>query len=120
MAIDSGSVDAHDVALVGARNLDPPEVEFIEATGLHLGEEGIAAALDGVESVYVAIDVDGLDGDEVAVFMPEPDGIPVARAEELLRGVAGRSQVLGAGVTGLRPALSNVEPVTRLLHALGL
>jgi arginase len=120
MAIDSGSVDARDVVLVGARNLDPPEVEFIEATGLHMGEEGVAAALEGVEGVYVAIDVDGLDEDEVAVFMPEPDGIPVARAETLLRDVSGRKPVLGAGVTGLRPALANVEPVTRLLVALGL
>ena len=82
--------------------------------------ERVAAALEGTEGVYVAIDVDGLDEDEVAVFMPEPDGIPVARAEELLRGVAARSPVLGAGVTGLRPALANVEPVTRLLVALGL
>ena len=120
MAIDSGAVAATDVALVGARNLDPPEVEFIEATGLHLGEDGVAAALEGVEGVYVAIDADGLDEDEVAVFMPEPDGIEVAQAEALLRDVAARTQVLGAGVTGLRPALSNVEPVTRLLAALGL
>ena len=103
MAIDSGSVDAQDVA-----------------SGLHTGEDGVAAALEDVEGVYVAIDADGLDEDEVAVFMPEPDGIPVARAEQLLRDVTGRSQVLGAGVTGLRPALSNVEPVTRLLRALGL
>src|SRR5437763_14490375 len=34
MAIDSGSVAAQDVALVGARSLDPPEEEFIAATGL--------------------------------------------------------------------------------------
>jgi arginase len=120
MAIDSGSVDAEDVALVGARSLDPPEEEFIAATGLHLGEEGVAAALDGVEGVYVAIDADGLDADEVAVFMPEPGGLPVARAEELLREVAGRKPVLGAGVTGLRPDPANVEPVMRLLRALGL
>jgi arginase family enzyme len=120
MAIDSGAVDAQDVALVGARNLDPPEEAFIAETGLHTGADAVAAALDGVVGAYVAIDVDGLDADEVAVFMPEPDGVPVARAEELLRDVAGRTPVLGAGVTGLRPDPMNVEPVTRLLRALGL
>ena len=29
MLLDSGAVEAQDVALVGARNLDPPEREFI-------------------------------------------------------------------------------------------
>jgi arginase len=120
MAIDSGAVDPQDVALVGARSLDPPEEAFILETGLHTGDDGIADALDGVVGVYVAIDVDGLDADEVAVFMPEPHGVPVARAEELLRGVTRHSDVLGAGVTGLRPDPANVEPVTRLLAALGL
>src|SRR4249919_646853 len=33
MLIDGGAVDACDVALVGARNLDPPEVEFIATAG---------------------------------------------------------------------------------------
>jgi arginase len=120
MAIDSGAVDPQDVALVGARNLDPPEEAFILETGLHTGEDGVAGALDGVVGTYVAIDVDGLDADEVAVFMPEPGGVPVARAEELLRDVVRRSDVLGAGVTGLRPDPGNVQPVVRLLTALGL
>ena len=30
MLIDGGAVSAEDVVLVGARNLDPPEEEFIE------------------------------------------------------------------------------------------
>ena len=33
MAIDEGSVEARDVALVGARNLDPPEVEYLGDDG---------------------------------------------------------------------------------------
>src|SRR5919197_285211 len=35
MIIDSGAVHPHDVALVGARNLDPPEEEFIAQSGIH-------------------------------------------------------------------------------------
>ena len=34
MVIDRGAVGPANVALVGARNLDPPEVEFIEAAGV--------------------------------------------------------------------------------------
>ena len=40
MLIDSGAVGAEDVALVGARNLDPPEEEFIAASGVHVGDGG--------------------------------------------------------------------------------
>ena len=35
MLIDGGAIEPHDVALIGARNLDPPEVEFIAAAGIH-------------------------------------------------------------------------------------
>ena len=40
MLIDGGDVRPDDVTLIGARNLDPPEVEFIAAAGVRreLGE----------------------------------------------------------------------------------
>src|SRR6185437_14886130 len=34
MLLDAGDVDPQDVILLGARNLDPPEVEFIAATAI--------------------------------------------------------------------------------------
>src|SRR5690242_4989752 len=48
MILDSGAVAPDDVALVGARALDPPEEEFIAASGLHAGDDAVARALDGV------------------------------------------------------------------------
>ena len=48
MLIDGGAVDAGDVVLLGARNLDPPEEEFIAASGLLRGSDGIGPALAGV------------------------------------------------------------------------
>ena len=36
--IDSGAVEAHDVVLIGARSLDPPEEEFIGSHGIRLCE----------------------------------------------------------------------------------
>src|SRR3954453_10503961 len=45
MIIDSGAVQATDVALVGARNLDPPEREFIQESGLHTGKHAVDRAL---------------------------------------------------------------------------
>jgi arginase len=120
MLLDSGAIDAHDVALVGARNLDPPEEEFMESSGLHRGEEGIAKALDDVGCTYVALDVDVLEPTEMSVFFPEPGGPSRQEVEWILRSVAGRTKVLGAGFTGLTFEPSNIEPLTAFAAALGL
>ncbi len=120
MIVDGRAVDPGDVALLGARDLDPPEVEFIEAGGLHTGAEAVERALDGADAVYVAIDGDGLDPDEVASWMPVPGGLSVAEAVEQLGRVAGSSAVAGVGLSGFLAHPKNVEPATRLCAALGL
>jgi arginase len=84
MILDSGAVSPDDVALVGARNLDPPEEEYIAASGLQTGEGAIERALEGVDYVYVALDADVLEPSELAVFMPEPDGLSLDEVEAIL------------------------------------
>jgi arginase len=120
MLIDSGAVDAADVALVGARNLDPPEEEFIRTSGLHIGQEGIERALDGVGCTYVALDCDVLEPTEMSVFMPEEGGLSREEVERILRAVSGRTKVLGAGFSGLSFEPSNVGPLARFAAALAL
>jgi len=121
MLLESGTVHPGDVVLVGARNLDPPEVEFIAASGLRTGEGELGDALGGSDAVYVAFDCDVLDPeDDVVAFMPEPGGMTVLEAEALLRRVAHEKPVAGAGLTGLAPAPGNAEPLSRLTAALGL
>jgi arginase family enzyme len=120
MLIDSGAVAPEDVALVGARNLDPPEEEFIRSSALRLGEEGILRALGDVSCAYVALDADVLEPSEMSVFMPEPDGLSRSEVERLLRAVEARTKVLGAGFTGLSFEPSNIEPLTAFAEALGL
>ncbi|HXV58029.1 MAG TPA: arginase family protein [Gaiellaceae bacterium] len=121
MLIDSGTVAPDDVALVGARNLDPPEAEFIAESGLHTGEDGIAPALEGVDAVYVAFDVDVLEpGAEVVPFMPEPDGLSLAEAEAVLRRIVTERSLAGAGLTGVANVARNSAPLARIAAALGL
>jgi arginase family enzyme len=120
MLIDSGAVGAEDVVLVGARNLDAPEEEFIAAAGVRLGADGLAPALAETEGTYVALDADAIEPGELDIFMPEPGGLSLDDAEAMLRRVAERSPVLGLGYSGLGPRERNVEPLTRLAAALGL
>jgi arginase len=120
MLIDSGAVDARDVALIGARNLDPPEEEFLRSSGVHVGEQGIDRALDGVGCTYVALDCDVLEPSEISAFMPEPGGLSRADTERILGDLSARTKVLGAGFSGLSFEPSNVEPLARFGAALAL
>jgi arginase family enzyme len=99
------------VTLLGARNLDPPEVEFIAASGIaqELGELP--------ERLYVALDGDVIDPPDADVFMPEPDGISLGELELLL---ARLPAVVGAGFTGFARSERNEASLARLGHALGL
>jgi arginase family enzyme len=117
MLIDRGSVDPQDVALVGARNLDPPEVAFIADAGIHDSAE---AVLERVDCVYVALDCDVFEPSQMAVYMPEPGGPTVAEVERLFCGLRDRGAVVGAGFTGLAPDPANVEKLERLCTALGM
>ncbi|MGZ8694396.1 MAG: arginase family protein [Gaiellaceae bacterium] len=118
--IDSGVVGSDDVALVGARNLDPPEEAFIAEHGVRIGPEGVAAAVAGADAVYVALDADVLDEGEVRSFMPEPGGLSVDAVAGLFRDLAASTVVAGAGISALAPDPAAVPALERLCAALGL
>ena len=77
MLLDDGVVTPEDVALVGARSLDPPEQDYLDETGI---DASLDRALEGVDAVYVALDLDVLDPAAVEVFVPEPDGASIDRS----------------------------------------
>jgi arginase len=116
MLLDRGTIAADDVVLWGARNLDPPEEEFVVAAGI--GDDP-AALLDRAQAVYVALDCDVVAPDELAVFMPEPGGPSFGELERLLVQVRDSGRMVGAGYTGLAPDPANVEKLGRLAAALG-
>jgi arginase len=116
MLLDRGTVAAADVVVWGARNLDPPEVEFIAAAGI--GDEP-DHLLDRAAAVYVALDCDVFDPEELAVFMPEPGGPSLGDLEQLLARVKESGKLVGLGLTGLAPDPANVEKLHRLTAAIG-
>lgn len=116
MLLDDGVVRHADVALVGARNLDPPEAEFMAETGI---DDSLERALAGVDAAYVALDLDVLDPVEADVFMAEPDGPTAAEIEAVLRDARDRTTIGGIGITGFLATERNVGVITRALTAAG-
>jgi len=117
MLLDADAVAAEDAALVGARSLDPGEVELLAERGV---DDDLERALADVDGVYVAFDVDVLRPGEAGAFMPEEGGPTLAEAEEVLRRVAAMAPVAGIGFTGMRPEPANEAVVARLAAAAGL
>jgi arginase family enzyme len=116
MAIDAGSVRTEDVALVGARELDPPERDFVAEHGI---DDDLVRALDDTDAAYVALDVDVLEPGSLPVFMPSPGGLVPDDVERVLLEVAARTRVAGMGLTGLAPGADPVL-LTRFTAAAGI
>ncbi len=116
MLLDGGVVAPEDAALVGARNLDPPESAFVAETGI---DDSLDRALAGVNAAYVALDLDVLDPSEVDVLIPEPGGPSPGEIEELVHDIAGRTPIAGMGVTGFLATDRNAALAARMLAAAG-
>lgn len=116
MSLDAGDVAAADVALVGARNLDPAELAFAAAAEI---DDDIDRALEGCDRVYVAFDLDVLRPGVVAVHIPEPDGPTLEEAEAIVRDIVLRLPLAGLGLTSLT-AEADTAVLARLTAAAGL
>jgi arginase len=117
MLLDEGVVAPDDVALVGVRNLDPPEAEYLAETGI---DGSLERALAGAGAVYVSLDLDVLDPSEADVFMAEPNGASPAEIEAVLRETGARATIVGVGITGFVASVRNAPIIARLLAAAGL
>jgi len=96
--------------LVGARNLDPAEVEFIEkhhvaqyvvGDGLSAWKKQIAFAQG--RPIYVHMDVDAFDPSEVTGEFKEPNGLMRGEVVDLLAHLAGIGDVVGVEIAEFQP-----------------
>jgi arginase family enzyme len=117
MLLDDGVVAPANVALVGARNLDPPERDYVKENGI---DDSLERALTGVDAVYAALDLDSLDPPLVDVLVPEPNGPSVEQIAAILQETSARAQLAGMGVTGHFRTEKNADVATRLLVSAGL
>lgn len=111
-------LDDRNLIHVGARDLDPAEVEVIESSPMtrvqveELRRRGADGALgpalqeisSRVEQVYVHIDLDVLDPSELtANCFAVPGGLMVAEVEDVVRTTASRLRIGGVGITAYDP-----------------
>ena len=120
MLIDSGAVEADDVVLIGARNLDPPEEEFIGSHGIRLGEEGIEGRSRVCRARMSPSTRTSSSRRSWRSSCPSRAGSPSPTGSGFWPGSLAGTNVLGAGFTGATFEPGNVPPLARLATALGL
>ena len=114
-ALEVSGIPPQDVVIVGGRDYDPEEIEFIRANGVLLvGARELINDPDGAfrkvrerlsgSTVHVSFDIDALDpayapGTEI----PSAGGLTTRQALELLHAVAGVAKLAGLDVVELSP-----------------
>ena len=104
MSLDEGAIEPADVALVGARDLDPAEEEYVAAIGI---DDDIAACSrrrrGGLRRLRCRRARPG--GDRLLHAVPGRAERRVRPSEILRRVAAGGLPIAGLGFSGLRPRL---------------
>jgi arginase len=108
-------VAEENVLLVGARDLDPAELEYLERSRVRLLSpdeargDALAEALDAlagrVARVYLHVDLDVHDPAEGAAnAFAAPGGLTADEVRQVVREVAARIPIAGAAITAYDPA----------------
>ena len=121
-----------NVILVGARELDAPEDEYLAESGIALIDADALTAkslVDAIEKtgssrVYIHVDFDVLDPAELdSLDNPVPFGLTAGALIEGIRAVKENYELVGAGLTEFTPsspeqAESDLPTILRIIGAL--
>ena len=122
------SISARDIALLGVRDLDPPEKEYIKKNNIPVVPAGdvregfpekMVSQFKQYEKVYVHIDLDVLDPVEYAgVKCPTANGIRIKRLCSVLQDIMERREVIGLSLVENieidEEKLNVLEPIIQL------
>ncbi len=118
-------VPEHRIVLAGARDLDPPEVAYLDRTRIQRWEvDQLSPSRLPSGPLYVHLDLDVVDPAEVGgLRFPAPGGPSLAQVAGALRMLAATGRVAAAGVACTwRPAAGagprSPEPLTGALRYL--
>ncbi len=128
-------IDPKHVAIVGARELDPPEKELLRAAGVHVltmtdidrrgmatvTQEAIEFASDGTNGLHISFDLDVVDPTEApGVGTPIPGGITYREAHLAMEMVAETKLLTSLDLVEVNPILDRENRTALLATALAL
>lgn len=105
------------IVSLGMRGLRAPEKDFLEAekrgerlipahTVQQSGIEKILEGISAMERCYVTIDIDVFDPSIApGTGTPETDGLTYAQVKSFLRGISGKSKIVGLDLVEVNPSL---------------
>ena len=111
---------AEDVAVIGARDIDPGEVALIRETGLRVYtmseidqrglpvcvEEAIERVSANTSGIHLSFDLDGVDPRNApGVGTPVPGGLGIRESHLICESVARTGKLLGLEMVELNPIL---------------
>lgn len=93
-------VAEEDIALVDARDLDPPEREYLDGAAIrHLEVTEVSAEVLAGRPVYLHLDLDVLGSDHLpGLLFPAPDGPSFAELRDALTRLMGTGRVVAVGL----------------------
>lgn len=126
------SISSRDVALLGVRDFDPPEKEYIEKIGIPIipvsemiesFPEKLVSQFRHFKKVYVHIDLDVLDPVEFAgVKCPTVNGVRIKHLSSVLKDIMERWDVIGLSLVENieidEKRLNVLEPIIQLAREL--
>ena len=109
-----GFADPGRVVLAGGREFDAAERKLIDASGMAVVEgrevlNGSLAAALGDDPVFVHLDLDILEKDELPVLFPSAGGLEIAELRQVLARVADGREIIGFEVTNFQAPIDEFE-----------
>lgn len=139
LAGQSPALDARNVCVIGARDVDAGESAFVRETGLRVytmseldergtalcAREAIERCLDGTAGIHLSFDLDGVDPQHApGVGTAVPGGLNLRESHLICEKVAATRRVLGVEMVELNPVIDSENRTGKLavwliLSALG-
>ena len=131
MTLPAGAITSDRVVLVGTRDLDAAEADYIAETGIRmlpvesLSDPALvvaAVASTGAHRIFLHIDLDVLDPPEVAgLAFPVPFGAQPADLVATIKALRADYPLAGAAITEFSPSSSDaaVEDLGTILRIVG-
>lgn len=120
LAGDEPALDAENVVIFGARDVDPTEVELVEKTGVRvytmseIDYRGMRTCLDeameivtsGTCGVHLSFDLDGVNPEDApGVGTPVPGGLTLRESHLICETLAKSEKLVGMEMVELNPTL---------------